>query len=136
MVNLEMHSQCVFSAIVRCKLHQLLADTEVCGADDDTADGIPILPAAVVAGKRRISARRCAAVASFPGKPAGQRAQGICGAGGAVYSLGGADEQVILEEFNDPKHPNGVEGISTLTIVDEDGTPKVARDIFVALEVK
>jgi hypothetical protein len=44
--------------------------------------------------------------------------------------------QVLFEEYNDPKYPNGIEGISTVTIVDEDGTLKVARDIFVALEVK
>ena len=44
--------------------------------------------------------------------------------------------QVIFEKYNDPKYPNGIEGISTLTVVDEDGMLKVARDIFVALEVE
>jgi len=44
--------------------------------------------------------------------------------------------QVIFERFNDPRYPNGVEGISTLTIVHEDSTLKVARDIYVAFEVK
>jgi hypothetical protein len=44
--------------------------------------------------------------------------------------------QVLFEEFNDPQYPNGVEGIQTLTIVDEGGTLKVARDIYVVLEVK
>lgn len=33
-------------------------------------------------------------------------------------------------------YPHGVDGISTLTIVDEGGTLKVARDIYVAFERK
>ena len=42
--------------------------------------------------------------------------------------------QVLQVSWKD--HPNGVSGISTFTIVDEDGTPKVARDIFVGFYMK
>ena len=38
--------------------------------------------------------------------------------------------QVIFETSTD--HPNGVSGISTFTVVKEDGVFKVARDIYVA----
>ena len=44
--------------------------------------------------------------------------------------------QAIFSTSNDPCCPNGVEGISILTIVDEGGTLKVARDVFVAFEVR
>jgi hypothetical protein len=44
--------------------------------------------------------------------------------------------QVIRRMSNDPQYPNGIEGISILTIVDEAGTLKVARNVFVAFEVK
>ena len=44
--------------------------------------------------------------------------------------------QVIRATSNEPQYPNGTEGISILTIVDENGTLKVARDVFVAFEVK
>jgi hypothetical protein len=44
--------------------------------------------------------------------------------------------QVIRRMSNEPQYPNGIEGISTLTIVDEAGTLKVARNVFVAFEVK
>jgi len=44
--------------------------------------------------------------------------------------------QVIRATSNEPQYPNGIEGISILTIVDENGTLKVARDVFVAFEVK
>lgn len=44
--------------------------------------------------------------------------------------------QVIHSMSNEPQYPNGIEGISTLTIVDEAGTLKVARNVFVAFEVK
>ncbi|MBL7201754.1 MAG: nuclear transport factor 2 family protein [Anaerolineae bacterium] len=44
--------------------------------------------------------------------------------------------QVIHMTSTDPTYPNGVDGISTLTVVDEGGTLKVARDIFVGFEVK
>jgi hypothetical protein len=44
--------------------------------------------------------------------------------------------QVISISSNDPAYPNGVKGISILTVVNEGGTLKVARDIFVGFEVK
>ena len=44
--------------------------------------------------------------------------------------------QVIRRMSNQTQYPNGIEGISTLTIVDEAGTLKVARNVFVAFEVK
>jgi hypothetical protein len=44
--------------------------------------------------------------------------------------------QVIRRMSNESQYPNGIEGISTLTIVDEAGTLKVARNVFVAFEVK
>ncbi|MEE9512713.1 MAG: hypothetical protein V3V46_01440 [Anaerolineales bacterium] len=44
--------------------------------------------------------------------------------------------QVIRRMSNEPQYPNGIEGISILTIVDEAGTLKVARYVFVAFEVK
>ena len=44
--------------------------------------------------------------------------------------------QVIRMTSTDPTYPNGVDRISTFTIVDESGTLKVARDIFVGFEVK
>jgi hypothetical protein len=44
--------------------------------------------------------------------------------------------QVVRSTSKDPQYPNGVEGISILTIVDEDGMLKVARDVFVAFEIK
>jgi hypothetical protein len=40
------------------------------GDDDDTAKAIAILPTATAAGKRRISAGRCTALAGIPGKTA------------------------------------------------------------------
>lgn len=44
--------------------------------------------------------------------------------------------QVILVTSNNPLYPNGIEGISILTIIEENGTLKVARDVFVAFEVE
>jgi hypothetical protein len=44
--------------------------------------------------------------------------------------------QVIRRMSNEPQYPNGIEGIFILTIVDEAGTLKVARNVFVAFEVK
>ena len=44
--------------------------------------------------------------------------------------------QVIRATSNNPLYPNGIEGISILTIIDENGTLKVARDVFVAFEVE
>ncbi|MHA1939005.1 MAG: hypothetical protein ACW97O_12410 [Candidatus Thorarchaeota archaeon] len=44
--------------------------------------------------------------------------------------------QVIHASSNNPLYPNGIEGVSILTIIDENGTLKVARDVFVAFEVK
>jgi hypothetical protein len=44
--------------------------------------------------------------------------------------------QVILKTIKDPQYPNGIEGVMTLTVIDEGGTLKVAREIYVQLEVK
>ena len=44
--------------------------------------------------------------------------------------------QVIHATSNNPLYPNGIEGVSFLTIIDENGTLKVARDVFVAFEVE
>jgi hypothetical protein len=44
--------------------------------------------------------------------------------------------QVIHVTSNNPLYPYGIEGITILTIIDENGTLKVARDVFVAFEVE
>jgi len=44
--------------------------------------------------------------------------------------------QVIHVTTNNPLYPNGIEGVSILTIIDENGTLKVAREVFVAFKVK
>jgi len=44
--------------------------------------------------------------------------------------------QVIHITTNNSLYPNGIEGVSILTIIDENGTLKVAREVFVAFKVK
>ena len=44
--------------------------------------------------------------------------------------------QVIRVTTTEYQYPNGIEGISILTIIDENGTLKVAREVFVAFKVK
>ena len=44
--------------------------------------------------------------------------------------------QVVRATSTSPTYPGGVEGVSTLTVVDEDGALKVARDVFVAFGSK